>query len=97
MQKVNKILSILIFTILIIIIGTFIWSFFNQEAAYALIPLGILSIYYGLLFGFSKLINAKSRYFEYLMIFLIVVPLISVSYSYNRFVSFTIDLLTYFR
>ncbi|WP_448606172.1 hypothetical protein [Paenimyroides ceti] len=96
MQKLIKILSILIFTILIVIIGVFIWSFFNPYAQVLLIPLGILSIYYAFLFGFCKLVNSNSRYFEYIMIFLIVIPLISVSYSYDRFVTLSIDMLNYF-
>lgn len=94
MEKITKILSILIFTILLLIIGNVIWAYFNPYAKVMLIPLAFLSVYYLLLFLFTKLINnQKSKFFNYLVVAMIVVPLISLSYGYNAFIKFSITLL----
>lgn len=97
MEKISKIISILLFTILLIIIGTVVWSFFNPFAQVLLLPLAILSVYYLLLFSFVKLINHKTfKPWKYLIIFMVVVPILSVAYGYDAFIRFSITVLNFF-
>ena len=97
MEKISKTISILIFTILLLVVGVVIWSFFDPYAQVLLLPLGFLSLYYLLLFSFVKLIGAKtSKPWRYLILFMIVVPLLSFAYGYNTFIRFSITLLNAF-
>ena len=97
MQKLLKTLSIFIFTILLLIIGSVIWSFFNSYARVMLIPLGILSIYYLLLYSFIKLLNLKNTQgFYYVGLALILLPLLCVAAAYEEFISFSVQILNYF-
>jgi len=97
MEKISKTISILIFTILLVIAGAVIWSFFNPYAQVLLLPLGFLSVYYLLLYSFVKLIgNKTSKPWKYLILFMIVFPLLSFAYGYNTFIRFSITLLNAF-
>lgn len=97
MEKISKTISILIFTILLLVVGTVIWSFFDPYAQVLLLPLGFLSVYYLLLFSFVKLIGQKtSKAWKYLIIIMIVVPLLSFAYGYNTFIRFSITVLNTF-
>jgi len=97
MEKISKTISILIFTILLLVVGTVIWSFFDPYAQVLLLPLGFLSVYYLLLFSFVKLIGSKtSKPWKYLILFMIIVPLLSFAYGYNTFIRFSITVLNTF-
>ena len=94
MEKISKTISILIFTILLLVVGVVIWSFFDPYAQVLLLPLGFLSLYYLLLFSFLKLIgNKTSKLWRYLILFMVVVPLLSFAYGYNTFIRFSIEVL----
>jgi|SRR5690606_19030600 len=96
MQKSKKLLSILLFTILILIVGVLVWSFFNPYARAMLIPLGMLSVYYLLIYGFVSLTGkSDSRIYYYFILVLIVIPLITLGLAYDRFINFSISLLNY--
>src|SRR5690554_7383156 len=60
MNKLLKIIQVLVFTVLLLIIGVFVWQFFNAYARLLLLPLGVLSIYYLLIYSFARLIDRKS-------------------------------------
>lgn len=97
MQKLNKLLSALLFTILLLIIGSVIWSFFNPYVRVVLIPLGVLSIYYLLLVGFTKLVGVNdSKLFFYTGIVLIILPLLAVGMAYDRFIAFSASIVNHF-
>ncbi|WP_177761679.1 hypothetical protein [Flavobacterium sp. I3-2] len=97
MEKISKTISILIFTILLLVVGTVIWSFFDPYAQVLLLPLGFLSVYYLLLFSFVKLLSGKtSKPWKYLILFMIIVPLLSFAYGYNTFIRFSITVLNTF-
>ena len=96
MQKSKKLLSILLFSILILIVGVLIWSFFNPYARAMLIPLGMLSVYYLLIYGFVSLTGkSDSRIYYYFILVLIVIPLITLGLAYDRFIDFSVSLLNY--
>ena len=96
MHKTKKLLAILMFTILILIIGTLIWSFFNPHARAMLIPLGILSIYYLLIYGFTTLTGTSGSKFQYYFtLSLVILPLLALGLAYDRFIAFSVTLLNY--
>ncbi|HLV46766.1 MAG TPA: hypothetical protein VKY32_06970 [Flavobacterium sp.] len=96
MQKSKKLLSILLFTVLILIVGVLIWSFFNPYARAMLIPLGMLSIYYLLIFGFVSLTGkSDSRTYYYFILVLAIIPLLTLGIAYDRFIDFSVSLLKY--
>ncbi|HUH25441.1 MAG TPA: hypothetical protein VLY87_02350, partial [Flavobacterium sp.] len=91
MNKLLKITQILIFTVLLLIIGVFIWQFFNAYASLMLFPLGFLSIYYLLLYSFVKLLqNQTSKMWFYIGIVFIIVPLIAFSVAYQQILEFSL-------
>jgi len=90
MEKITKIISILIFTILILIVGTVIWSFFNPYAQILLLPLGLLSVYFLLLISFTKLLKTKdTKFWKYLILVMIVIPIIAFAFGYETFIRFS--------
>lgn len=96
MQKSKKLLAVLLFTILILIVGVLIWSFFNPYARVMLIPLGMLSLYYLLIYGFVSLTNQfESRMYYYFILVLIIIPLLTLGLAYDRFIDFSVSLLNY--
>ncbi|PJR03301.1 hypothetical protein [Avrilella dinanensis] len=96
MQKSKKLLAVLLFTILILIVGVLIWSFFNPYARVMLIPLGMLSLYYLLIYGFVSLTNqSESRMYYYFILVLIIIPLLTLGLAYDRFIAFSVSLLNY--
>lgn len=97
MKQLNKLLTILIFSILLLIIGVVIWSFFDPYARVMLVPLGILNIYYFLLFSFIKLKSLQEvRWAKTLGWILIALPLVALALAYDRFIYFSADLINYF-
>ncbi|WP_277632140.1 hypothetical protein [Avrilella dinanensis] len=96
MQKSKKLLAVLLFTILILIVGVLIWSFFNPYARVMLIPLGMLSLYYLLIYGFVSLTSqSESRMYYYFILVLIIIPLLTLGLAYDRFIAFSVSLLNY--
>lgn len=97
MNKLIKLTQALIFTILIVIIGVFIWQFFNAYAKLLLLPLGILSIYYLLIYAFVKLLSPNSnKLFFYVGVVFIIIPLIAFSIAYNNIIEFSYNILNSF-
>lgn len=98
MQKSKKLLAILLFTILLLIIGILIWSFFNPYARVMLVPLGMLSIYYLLVYTFVNLTGeVNTKIFYYFILVLIILPLLTLGLAYDRFIAFSVSLLNYFQ
>lgn len=98
MQKSKKLLAILLFTILLLIIGILVWSFFNPYARVMLVPLGMLSIYYLLVYTFVNLTGeVNTKIFYYFILVLIILPLLTLGLAYDRFIAFSVSLLNYFQ
>ena len=98
MQQLLKITQILIFTILLLVIGVFIWQFFNPFAQILFFPLLFLSVYYLLLHVFAKLNAQKtSKIWLYLGIVLIALPLIAYVTNYRSVMEFSLNILTSFK
>lgn len=98
MQKSKKLLAILLFTILLLIIGILVWSFFNPYARVMLVPLGMLSIYYLLVYTFVNLTGeVNTKIFHYFILVLIILPLLALGLAYDRFIAFSVSLLNYFQ
>ena len=98
MQKSKKLLAILLFTILLLIIGILVWSFFNPYARVMLVPLGMLSIYYLLVYTFVNLTGeVNTKIFYYFILVLIILPLLALGLAYDRFIAFSVSLLNYFQ
>lgn len=98
MQKSKKLLAILLFTILLLIIGILVWSFFNPYARVMLVPLGMLSIYYLLVYTFVNLTGeVNTKMFYYFILVLIILPLLALGLAYDRFIAFSVSLLNYFQ
>lgn len=98
MQKSKKLLAILLFTILLLIIGILVWSFFNPYARVMLVPLGMLSIYYLLVYTFVNLTGeVNTKMFYYFILVLIILPLLTLGLAYDRFIAFSVSLLNYFQ
>ncbi len=97
MQQLLKITQILIFTILILVIGVFIWQFVNPFAQILFFPLLFLSVYYLLIHLFAKL-NAQrtSKVWLYIGVFLIIIPLIAYATNYRHIMEFSLNILTSF-
>ena len=94
MDKVIKIARVLIFTVLLLIIGVFVWQFFNPYARLMLIPLGVLNIYYLLIYSFAWLLQRQtSKIWRYVGIVLVVLPLIAFSMAYNSVLEFSYNIL----
>lgn len=94
MNQLLKIIQIAIFTVLLLIIGVFVWQFFNAYAQLLLLPLGILSIYYLLIYLFAKLLQHKqSKLWLYTGIVFMVIPLISFSLAYRPVMEFSLHIL----
>lgn len=94
MNQLLKIIQIAIFTVLLLIIGVFVWQFFNPYAQLLLLPLGVLSIYYLLIYLFAKLLqHRQSKIWLYTGIVFIIMPLISFSLAYRPVMEFSLSIL----
>lgn len=90
MTKLIKIAQVFVFTILLLIIGAFIWQFFDAFAQLLFLPLGILSIYYLLIYSFAKLMQHKTaKIWFYVGIVLLVLPLVAFSLAYKPILEFS--------
>lgn len=97
MNKLLKLIQALIFTILIVIIGVFIWQFFNAYAQLLLLPLGILSVYYLLIYTFVKLLPQNtSKTWYYTGLIFIIIPLVAFSLAYDKIIDFSYNILNSF-
>lgn len=98
MQKLLKITQVLIFTILLLVIGVFVWQFFNPFAQILFFPLLFLSVYYLLLHVFAKLnVHKTSKMWFYLGVFFIAIPLIAYATNYRSIMEFSLNILTSFK
>jgi len=94
MNKLLKPTQILVFTILILILATFVWQFFNPFAKLLFLPLGILSIYYLLLNVFVKLYQQKtSNMWFYVGLFFITIPLLAFLVAYKQIMEFSFNIV----
>src|SRR5690554_86349 len=94
MNKLLKIAQILVFTVLLLIVGVFIWQFFNAYAQLLFIPLGLLSIYYLLIYSFARLLQHQtSKIWFYIGIVFIIIPLIAFSTAYQPIMEFSLNFL----
>ena len=94
MNKLLKITQTLIFTILILLVIVFIWQFFNAYAQLLFLPLGVLSIYYLLIYLFAKLLQQQqSKMWFYVGIIFIIIPLIAFSLAYKPVLEFSYNVL----
>jgi len=94
MNRLLKIIQVLIFTILLLVVGVFIWQFFNPYAQLLLLPLGILSIYYLLMYAFAKLLQQhNSKIWLYIGVVFIVIPLIAFSTAYRPIMEFSLNII----
>lgn len=94
MNKLLKIAQVFIFTILILLIGVFIWQFFDAYAQLLFIPLGILSVYYLLIYLFAKLLQQnQSKIWFYIGIFFMIIPLLAFSMAYKPVLEFSYNIL----
>lgn len=94
MNKLLKITQTLIFTILILLVIVFIWQFFNNYAQLLFLPLGVLSIYYLLIYLFAKLLQQQqSKMWFYVGIIFIIIPLIAFSLAYKPVLEFSYNIL----
>lgn len=97
MDKVIKIARVLIFTVLLLIIGVFVWQFFDPYARLMLIPLGVLNIYYLLIYCFAWLLQRQtSKIWLYAGIVLVVLPLIAFSVANKQIMDFSLNVFTAF-
>ena len=94
MNKLLKITQTLIFTILILLVIVFIWQFFNNYAQLLFLPLGVLSIYYLLIYLFAKLLQRQqSKMWFYVGIIFIIIPLIAFLLAYKPVLEFSYNIL----
>ncbi|HLW63504.1 MAG TPA: hypothetical protein VKY33_08915 [Flavobacterium sp.] len=94
MNKLLKIAQILVFTVLLLIVGVFIWQFFNAYAQLLFIPLGLLSIYYLLIYSFVRLLQHQtSKIWFYIGIVFIIIPLIAFSTAYRPIMEFSLNII----
>ncbi|WP_091095929.1 hypothetical protein [Paenimyroides marinum] len=94
MNKLLKIAQTLIFTILILLVIVFIWQFFNNYAQLLFLPLGVLSIYYLLIYLFARLLQQQqSKMWFYTGIIFIIIPLIAFSVAYKPVLEFSYNIL----
>ncbi len=94
MNKLLKIAQTLIFTILILLVIVFIWQFFNNYAQLLFLPLGVLSIYYLLIYLFARLLQQQqSKMWFYVGIIFIIIPLIAFSVAYQPVLEFSYNIL----
>lgn len=97
MNKLLKIAQVFIFTILILIIAVFIWQFFDPFAQLLFIPLGILSVYYLLIYLFAKLLQQnQSKIWFYVGIVFMIIPLLAFSLAYKPMLEFSYNILQIF-
>lgn len=94
MNKLLKIAQVFVFTILILLIAVFIWQFFDAYAKLLFIPLGVLSIYYLLIYLFAKLLpQNQSKVWFYVGIFFMIIPLLAFSMAYKPILEFSYSIL----
>lgn len=94
MNKLLKIAQVFVFTILILLIGVFIWQFFDAYAKLLFIPLGFLSIYYLLIYLFAKLLPQNhSKVWFYAGIFFMIIPLLAFSTAYRPIMEFSLNII----
>lgn len=94
MNKFLKIAQVLVFTVLLLIVGVFIWQFFNPYAQLLFIPLGLLSIYYLLIYSFARLLQHQtSKIWFYIGIVFIIIPLIAFSAAYRPIMEFSLNII----
>ena len=94
MNKLLKIAQILVFTVPLLIVGVFIWQFFNAYAQLLFIPLGLLSIYYLLIYSFVRLLQHQtSKIWFYIGIVFIIIPLIAFSTAYRPIMEFSLNII----
>ncbi|HLW40847.1 MAG TPA: hypothetical protein VKY82_00595 [Flavobacterium sp.] len=94
MNKLLKIIQVLVFTVLLLIIGVFVWQFFNAYARLLLLPLGVLSIYYLLIYSFARLMQHNtSKIWFYIGIVFIIIPLIAFSTAYQPIMEISLNFL----
>lgn len=94
MDRLLKIIQVLLFTILLLVIGVLIWQFFNPYAQLLLLPLGVLSIYYLLIHIFAKLLQQQtSKIWFYIGVAFIVIPLITFSVAYRPIMEFSLNII----
>ncbi|HLV51581.1 MAG TPA: hypothetical protein VKY44_06460 [Flavobacterium sp.] len=94
MNKLLKIAQVLVFTVLLLIVGVFIWQFFNAYAQLLFIPLGLLSIYYLLIYSFARLLQHQtSKIWFYIGIVFIIIPLIAFSTAYRPIMEFSLNII----
>ncbi len=93
MNKLLKIAQVFVFTILILLIAVFIWQFFDAYAKLLFIPLGVLSIYYLLIYLFAKLLQQNQSIWFYVGIVFIIIPLLAFSLAYKPVLEFSYNIL----
>src|SRR5690606_21807474 len=94
MNRLLKIIQVLIFTVLLLVVGVFIWQFFNAYDQLLLLPLCILSIYYLLLYAFAKLLQPQtSKIWFYICVVFLVMPLIAFSTAYRPIIELSLNLV----
>lgn len=97
MNKLIKITQTLLFTVLIIVITVFIWQFFNSYAQLFLMPLGILSVYYLLIYFFAKLLaQSTSKIWLYVGLVFIIMPLVAFWVAYKPILDISYQVLQIF-
>lgn len=95
MKPLDKYISIALFTLLVLITGCVVYSYFNPYAQVLLIPMGFMSIYYLILFAFSKLVLSENKISLFIGMVLLCIPVLSIALAYDRFISFSIDFLNW--
>ncbi len=94
MNRLLKIIQILIFTVFVLIVGVFVWQFFDPYAQLLFLPLGILSIYYLLIYSFCRLmLQQTAKIWFYVGIVFIIVPLIAFSVAYRPILELSLNIL----
>lgn len=94
MSKSQKLLSVLQFAILLMVLASFVWSFFNPYASIAYIPLIIISIYYLLWYLFIKMVpffNTNKGY--YFVLAFVILPILVFMMNKEVIVNLSIHLL----
>lgn len=97
MNKLIKITQILLFTILIVLIAVLIGQFFNSYAQLFFVPLGILSVYYLLIYFFAKLLaHSTSKIWLYVGLVFIIMPLVAFWVAYKPVLDLSYQVLQIF-
>jgi len=94
MNKSQKFLSVLQFGVLLLIVATLVWSFFNPYAMVALVPLGLISVYYILWYLMVRLVpflQTKRGY--YIVVFAAVFPLITMATASKSVINYSIQFI----